>query len=311
MTEIIKLPINQITPDPNQPRKRLNEDELKDMAQSIKSEGIINPIEIDENKIIITGERRWRAAKIAGLETVPCFVNNLKGKRRFKHQVIENVHHNTMSELDTAKALTKILKDYKMLPPGGTLVQPYDKGISWLSKELGKSRGYIEEKLHLLEMTPQIQRAIENKQLPATVTRPLKKINKDHREKLEQKFLKGELKTREAGNIIVQAIEENPDKAEEVLNTDFKNMSTIQVQRTIDKIAPTEATESEKALKAEFNAGQAVIDNAIGLRNLLAEFPISKVSKTNISSVVIALSQLRRRIDDYLKGQEVIEGKTI
>ncbi len=72
--KIISIPIEKIKPDVNQPRQYIDEEDLKGMAQSIVTEGIINPIEVDKNFVIVTGERRWRAAKIAGLKSVRAMI---------------------------------------------------------------------------------------------------------------------------------------------------------------------------------------------------------------------------------------------
>ena len=82
MEKYISIPIDKIRPDKNQPRKSFDEDALKGMAVSIKNEGVINAIEIDEKFIIITGEQRWRAAKIAGLKEVPVkIIENITEER--------------------------------------------------------------------------------------------------------------------------------------------------------------------------------------------------------------------------------------
>ena len=116
--KIIELPIDSIKPDKNQPRTIIKEEEIKELAQNIKNHGLINPVEIDSHKIIITGERRWRACKMAGLTTVRCIENDIDPKQRFVHQLSENLHHNTMTPMDTARALDKVLKELYKDGPG-------------------------------------------------------------------------------------------------------------------------------------------------------------------------------------------------
>jgi len=106
-----QLLVDKITPDALQPRKYFDEEALKEMAISIKNEGLINPIDFDENFVIITGERRWRSSKLAGLKEVPVrFLSGLSPDKRFIRQVQENLHQNTMSAWDTALALDKVRK---------------------------------------------------------------------------------------------------------------------------------------------------------------------------------------------------------
>ena len=110
---IIQKNINEIRPDTNQPRKNFPETRIREMAKSILTEGIINPIEVDKDGVIVTGEIRWRSAKEAGLKTVPVKVID-PGKTRFRRQVVENVHHNTMTTMDTSRALSKLLSHNKL-----------------------------------------------------------------------------------------------------------------------------------------------------------------------------------------------------
>src|SRR3989338_3453322 len=109
--EIIEIEIDKIRSDPNQPRKHFDEEAMEELATSIKNKGVINDIEVDQDFIIVTGERRWRGAKIAGLKTVPVKVlNNISDDDRFIRQAIENIHQEKMAPLDTAMMLDKIRK---------------------------------------------------------------------------------------------------------------------------------------------------------------------------------------------------------
>src|SRR3990167_6485945 len=108
--EIVQKPVSEIKPDPNQPRQTIIENNSKDLAKSIQTDGIINPVEIDENNVIITGELRWRAAKEAGLETIPVKVLTIANKNeRFLRQYKEDVHQYPLTATDNANALLKIL----------------------------------------------------------------------------------------------------------------------------------------------------------------------------------------------------------
>ncbi len=90
--KIVNVLLSKIKPDKNQPRQTIDEEHIKEISQSIVTEGVINAIEIDENNVIITGEQRWRAAKLAGLKEVPCKILKITPELRFRRQVIENLH---------------------------------------------------------------------------------------------------------------------------------------------------------------------------------------------------------------------------
>lgn len=95
----MKEKTNNIKPDPNQPRTKFAKDEIKSLAKSYKTLGLVDPIEVDENNIIIRGERRWRAAKLANLDEVPIIkVNNISTKERLERQLLESQPHSRMDK---------------------------------------------------------------------------------------------------------------------------------------------------------------------------------------------------------------------
>src|SRR3990172_269735 len=104
----IEVPVGKISPDPNQPRKYFDEKKIKTIAASINSNigkgktGIINPIEVDENYQIITGECRWRAAVLAGLPTVTEKVLELSPDERYWRQGVENINRKNMTSVEEA-----------------------------------------------------------------------------------------------------------------------------------------------------------------------------------------------------------------
>jgi len=107
---VIWVDVDEISPDPNQPRTVFNDEEIASTAFTIESQGIINPIEIDENYVIVTGEIRWRAAQKAGLKRVPCIIWQNGTDKRFERQVVENLHHHQLSDRDREAAIVKLWK---------------------------------------------------------------------------------------------------------------------------------------------------------------------------------------------------------
>jgi len=107
--KLVTKKVDEIKPDPDQPRKIFDEDEIENLANSIKSQGIINPVEIDEDSMIITGERRWRASKKAGLEEIQCKVyEGLDSIERLERQTIENLHHNLFTSEEKENVITEL-----------------------------------------------------------------------------------------------------------------------------------------------------------------------------------------------------------
>ena len=176
---IVEIPINQLKRDSNQPRQTLDSERVKEMAKSILTEGVINPIEVDKDNVIVTGEMRWRAAKLAGLKTIPCKRMVINPEKRFCRQVIENIHHNTMTDWDTGKALQKLL----LLLPGSNKEGKghwNDRNLTKLSNQIGKSDDYIKEKLDIINSSNKFQKAVKSG-LPGSFIRAINRAPEEFR----------------------------------------------------------------------------------------------------------------------------------
>jgi len=230
--------LSEISPDPNQPRRNIDKDKIEEMAKSIKTEGIINAIEIDENNVIVTGETRWRAAQVAGLEMIPCKVISIEGRDRFRRQVIENVCNNTMNPIDTAKALEKLLEKYSTSSPGELVRDPHhsgeyhSQGIKELAEEIGKGKSFISEHLDLLKMTKPIQEMIKAG-TPRSISRSVNKIPDEHKVKFQEKIANNEFKSRDIAVGVASLIAKNPDNVDKILEIDFSNKSMKEAQDAI------------------------------------------------------------------------------
>lgn len=160
---IVIVDINKIHPDPNQPRKVFKD--LNEMAQTIRTQGIINPIEIDENGQIVTGERRWRAAVLAGLKEAPCAVKaGLSKEERLERQLVENLQQKELEPLERAGAI-KALKELK--------------GISneELAFGLGISTRHIYRLFKLLELPEELKEALRLEQVTFTELLEIAKLD--------------------------------------------------------------------------------------------------------------------------------------
>jgi len=141
--EVQKLiPIDEIVPNPNQPRRRFSEEELKELAESIKEFGVLQPIiirEKDGKYEIVAGERRWRAAKMAGLNRIPAVVKEVSDEEMMILSLVENLQREDLNPVERARAI-RILKEEMGLT---------DEEIS---RYLGKSRSAITNILRILNL---------------------------------------------------------------------------------------------------------------------------------------------------------------
>lgn len=139
---IILLPIDQLQPNPFQPRTKMDPEELSDLIQSIKTYGILEPLVIAQTPAgyqIIAGERRWRAATAAGLDTVPALVKKTTPKGMLEMALIENVQRSDLSAIDRAQAFQQLQREFSM-------------STSEIADKIGKSAAFISNSLKLLTL---------------------------------------------------------------------------------------------------------------------------------------------------------------
>lgn len=145
--QIRQLPLDSISPNPRQPRAQFNNEALKELADSIRNTGVLQPIIVrstDREQLeIVAGERRWRAAKLAGLKTIPALIRDLTDAQSFEIALIENLQRQDLDPLERAAAYQHYLESF-----GGT--------IEDLAQRLAESRANISNYLRLLKLHPEI-----------------------------------------------------------------------------------------------------------------------------------------------------------
>jgi len=301
--EIIEVEIEKIRPDENQPRTFSDEESLKELAQSILTEGVINPIEIDKDFKIITGERRWRAAKIAGLKTIPAKILEIDVEERFMRQMNENLHNDTMSFSDIAKGFKKMIDEYFRPAKVSSKGQP-QTGVTWLKEKTGKSLGYIEEHLEYLKMDQSLQKAVEEEKVDSTMVRVIQRTPEEHREKIQEKAMKGEFKTREGAMELVTAIKregENPEVLKELLEKDYsKYEGSVEMSDAIAKISPRLTDILEKSQEPSVEIGK--LSEQLG--EWIKNNPRRGVGKFFESKIIVNMNFMKLMIDKWFKGDE-------
>ncbi len=161
---VLEIDIRKIHPNPNQPRKNFDEDALKELAASIKTHGIVQPIVLNKQPngeyLIIAGERRWRAANLCGLETVPAVVKNYTEKQIKEISIIENLQREDLNPVEAARAIKQLMDEYNLTQ-------------EVVSERIGKSRSNIANTLRLLSLYPDVLKLVEEGKLSAGHARAL------------------------------------------------------------------------------------------------------------------------------------------
>ncbi len=149
--EVIQVDIEKISPNPQQPRKNFDESTLKELADSIKEHGIVQPLvvtKIGEDQFqLITGERRWQAAKLADLVQVPAIVREASEQQKLELSIIENIQRSDLNPMERARAYKRLVSEFGLTQEE-------------VGKKLAKSRVAITNTLRLFNLPEEVQQAV-------------------------------------------------------------------------------------------------------------------------------------------------------
>ena len=163
----VELPIEEIRPNPYQPRKEFDKKALEELSESIKTHGIFTPLLVRKSVSgydLITGERRLRAAKMAGLKTVPAIQVEFTEEQMMEIAILENVQREDLNPIEEAAAYE-------------SLIQKLGYTQEKLAERVGKSREYCANIMRLLKLPEDVQSMVVNKQLTMSHVRPLLSLN--------------------------------------------------------------------------------------------------------------------------------------
>ncbi|MFQ5340113.1 MAG: ParB/RepB/Spo0J family partition protein [Anaerolineae bacterium] len=175
---VLKLPLDRIYPDPDQPRRTFPEESLEELAASIREQGVLEPIQViatDQGYQLLHGERRWRAARLAGLSWIPSIIYEqpLSDADRLTRQLIENIQREDLNDVDRAAALER-LKDL--------LNATWDE----VAEKVGITKGRIHQLRRLSRLAPDIQEAVKAGELSEKDTRPYQGLAEEQQLALHQ-----------------------------------------------------------------------------------------------------------------------------
>ena len=229
-----KVKITEIVPCSFQPRTEFDREALESLAQSIKEKGVLQPLLVrkkNDKYEIIAGERRWRAAQLAGLDEVPVIVKDLNDSETLEIALIENLQRENLSAIEEAEGLNRLMNEYE-----------YTQEV--IGKVIGKSRSYIANTLRLLGLPEEIKQLVKENKLSAGHARAL--IGCENAVELANKIVKEGLSVRETEAL-----------ASDAKGINVKNIMPKQpkpVDRDLEKIMAD--LEEKLKLKVKINAGK-------------------------------------------------------
>ena len=187
-----EVPLDSIAPNPRQPRGTFDDDTLGELAASIREVGLLQPIivrEVDGSRYeLVMGERRWRAARLAGLQAVPAIVRTVPDTDLLRDALLENLHREQLNPLEEGAAFAQLLEDFGVTHEA-------------LAQRVGKSRSHVSNTMRLLGLTPPVQRRVAAGVLSAGHARALLSLaDPDQHEALATRIV--------AEGLSVRAVEE-------------------------------------------------------------------------------------------------------
>ncbi len=256
---IVEVPIEDIYPNATQPRTYFDEKALTDLAQSIKSLGVIQPITLrkDKDKFeIISGERRFRASKLAGLKTIPAYIRLVNDQELLEMALVENIQREDLDAIEVALTYQRLLEEIGLTQEN-------------LSQRVGKERSTITNSLRLLRLTPEIQNAIRSAAISAGHGRAILSLDtEEEQQQLFEQIIKEGLNVRQA-EALASAIK-NPKEKKTKAQREISNYHK-KVQKNLSDLLDTKV---EIKTSANGKKGKLVLDfkNEAVLEEILAYF---------------------------------------
>lgn len=210
--EEVMLKITEVEPSREQPRKNFNEDALLELADSIKQFGIIQPLIVqkqDDYYEIIAGERRWRAAKLAGLKEVPVIIKNYTEQERVEIALIENIQREDLNPIEEALAFRRLLTEFEL---------KQDE----LAERVSKSRTAVTNSMRLLKLDERVQQMVVDEKISTGHARALLAVeDKEQQYMLANKIFDEKLSVRETERLMKNFQKEKENKKSQKTENEF------------------------------------------------------------------------------------------
>ncbi len=226
--EIIELNLDEIRPNPYQPRKIFKEDSLKELAESIKINGVFQPIIVKKSikgYDLVAGERRFRASKLAGKQTIPAIIRDFSENQMIEIALLENLQRENLNVIEEALA-------YK------SMIEKLNLTQEELSQKVSKSRSHITNILGLLRLPSEIQKMLINNELTMGHARVLSKLeNEEKMLEYAKMIVENKLPVRETEEITIEEERKNKiKKPVKEINKDYKYVEDLLREKLDTKV---------------------------------------------------------------------------
>ena len=188
MTQMTESAISQIIPNPTQPRTQFDEEALKELSDSIKQLGIIQPITVkkqDDKYIIISGERRWRASQLAGLTTLPAYIREVDDENLHAMALVENIQRQDLNAIEIALGMQRLIDECNLTQEA-------------MAEKVGKKRSTVSNYMRLLSLPSEVQLALKEGLITMGHAKAIAGISEDRQLWALKKCIKKALSVRQA-----------------------------------------------------------------------------------------------------------------
>ncbi len=204
-SELEEINIERIEPNPHQPRQDMGEEELEELSHSIAENGVLQPVILtpaEEGYYLVAGERRWRAAKMAGLERLPAVIRDIDEEQMMELALVENIHRQDLNPLEEARAYRRLQEEFELTQ-------------AELASRLGRSRSAISNTMRLLNLDSRVQEYVSRETLSAGQARALAGLEEEEKQrKAAERVIEDGMNVRQAEEYVSSLKQEGDSKQE-------------------------------------------------------------------------------------------------
>lgn len=219
MEEMSEILLSDILPNPTQPRTDFDEEALEELAESIRQLGLIQPITVKRNGdkyIIISGERRWRASKLAGRKTIPAYIREADDKELHEMALVENIQRQDLNAMEIAISLQRLIDECGVTQ-------------ETVAQRVGKKRSTVANYLRLMQMCPEVQAALKAGQITMGHAKAIAGAPEELQPSFVKKIIKKELSVRATEQLVKKLSTVKP--AAEEVEEEFPEIYTRAVEQ--------------------------------------------------------------------------------
>lgn len=199
------IPVDSISPNPLQPRKRFKEESLEELAESLKEHGVVQPVIVRPSGTgyeLLVGERRWRAAQMAGIKAIPAVIREAEASQCLEVALVENLHRDDLNGIEEATAYRQLMEDFGLTQEE-------------ISQKVGKSRSAVANSLRLLQLPVEVQASVVAEEISAGHARALLALQGDpYQAVLLQRVVEEGLSVRQTEDLVRKRLEGEGERRE-------------------------------------------------------------------------------------------------